>query len=148
MAPEVVAKRPYGTSSDVWSAGVLLYVLLSGRPPFNGPKQVVYDSVIEGRYSINGFQWQNISDCAKDLLVKMLTVDPARRISAQEALTHPWIKDRDRSAPRRHLQETVDEIRKYNSRRKLKSNVLAAVNSSKWLPVTDFGSTYSFLSGD
>ncbi len=53
MAPEVVAKQAYGVGADLWSCGVLMYILLSGRPPFYGPNRTVYDAVIEGRYSVS-----------------------------------------------------------------------------------------------
>lgn len=77
-------------------------------------------------------QWDLISDTAKDLVKKMLTVEPSERITVQEALNHPWIKEREKYAPKRHLSETIDELRKYNSRRKLKGIILAALSSSKW----------------
>lgn len=77
-------------------------------------------------------QWDLISESAKDLVNRMLTVDPSERITVQEALNHPWIKEREKYAPKRHLSETIDELRKYNSRRKLKGIILAALSSSKW----------------
>jgi calcium/calmodulin-dependent serine protein kinase len=77
-------------------------------------------------------QWELISDSAKDLIRKMLTVDPSERVTVQEALNHPWIKEREKYAPKRHLSETIDELRKYNSRRKLKGIILAALSSNKW----------------
>ncbi|MCP9263192.1 Peripheral plasma membrane protein CASK [Dirofilaria immitis] len=132
MAPEVVSNAEYGTKADMWSAGVLLYILLCGRLPFVGSQQRVYESITEGRYSHHGGTWQQISDSAKDLLIRLLTVDPNNRISAEGALNHEWLRERSRFAPRKHLQSTVEQIRRYNTRRKLKSNILSAVNNKKW----------------
>uniref|UniRef100_A0A0R3RLB4 Protein kinase domain-containing protein n=1 Tax=Elaeophora elaphi TaxID=1147741 RepID=A0A0R3RLB4_9BILA len=132
MAPEVVSDAEYGTKADMWSAGVLLYILLCGRLPFVGTRQSVYEGITEGRYSHHGGTWQQISDSAKDLLIRLLTVNPNNRISAESALNHEWLRERSRFAPRRHLQSTVEQIRRYNARRKLKSNILSAVNNKKW----------------
>uniref|UniRef100_A0A914ZN68 Peripheral plasma membrane protein CASK n=1 Tax=Parascaris univalens TaxID=6257 RepID=A0A914ZN68_PARUN len=150
MAPEVVSNQEYGTKVDLWSAGVLLYILLCGRLPFVGSRRKIYESVTEGRYSHHGGTWQSISNSAKDLLIRLLTVDQHKRISAEEALNHEWIRERDHAAPKKHLQSTVDQIRRYNSRRKLKSNILAAVNNEKWLmnSSSPHESLCSVLSGD
>ncbi|VDM27569.1 unnamed protein product [Toxocara canis] len=150
MAPEVVSNVEYGTKADMWSAGVLLYILLCGRLPFVGSRRKIYESITEGRYSHHGGTWQSISNSAKDLLIRLLTVDPHKRISAEEALNHEWIRERDRAAPKKHLQSTVEQIRRYNSRRKLKSNILATVNNEKWLmnSSSPHESTCSVLSGD
>lgn len=148
MAPEVVSNLEYGTKSDMWSVGVLLYVLLCGRLPFSGTKQEIYESITEGRYSHHGGTWQSISNSAKDLLIRLLTVDPQQRISAEEAMEHEWIMERDRIAPKKHLQDTVEQIRRYNTRRKLKSNILASVNNELWTNESSQLSVPSFLSGD
>ncbi|XP_022244339.1 peripheral plasma membrane protein CASK-like isoform X2 [Limulus polyphemus] len=132
MAPEVIQHCLYGKPADVWSCGVLLYVLLSGTLPFLGTKENLYESICQGRLNLAGRPWDHVSDYAKDLVQKMLTVDAKERITVKEALNHLWLKDRDHSAPRIHLQETVEELRKFNARRKLKGAVLAAVSSPKW----------------
>ena len=67
----------------------------------------------------------------------MLTLDPEERITVDEALAHSWIREREYCAPKHHLQETVDELRKFNARRKLKGAVLAAVSSPKWSTIND-----------
>ncbi|KAE9554178.1 hypothetical protein FO519_002599 [Halicephalobus sp. NKZ332] len=149
MAPEVVARDFIGTPADMWSVGVLMYLLLSGRLPFNGPLQHVYDSIIEGKYSLQGSPWNYISDDAKDLLTRLLTVDPEKRLTAAQALRHRWLSDK--SIPRRqHLNETVEAIRGFNSRRKLKSKVIAAVNNPRWnkFPIQSYLSADSMPGGD
>uniref|UniRef100_A0A4W4EUJ5 Peripheral plasma membrane protein CASK n=1 Tax=Electrophorus electricus TaxID=8005 RepID=A0A4W4EUJ5_ELEEL len=132
MAPEVVKREPYGKPVDVWGCGVILFILLSGCLPFYGTKERLFEGVIKGKYKMNPRQWTHISESAKDLVRRMLMLDPAERITVYEALNHPWLKERDRYAYKIHLPETVEQLRKFNARRKLKGAVLAAVSSHKF----------------
>ncbi|KAF7458403.1 calcium-dependent protein kinase CDPK5 [Cryptosporidium felis] len=92
VAPEVL----YGSYSklcDLWSAGVILYILLCGYPPFHGKDNVeILRKVKIGQYSLEHNSWKYVSDSAKDLIRRLLMIDPNKRISAQDALNHPWIK--------------------------------------------------------
>jgi calcium-dependent protein kinase len=95
IAPEVI-KKQYSEKCDLWSIGVLMYILLSGEPPFNDPRadnDAIMKKVEIGKYDIENGVWKQISDPAKDLIKKLLTMDPATRPSAEEALNHPWIAD-------------------------------------------------------
>ncbi|XP_014019965.1 peripheral plasma membrane protein CASK isoform X16 [Salmo salar] len=132
MAPEVVKREPYGKPVDVWGCGVILFILLSGCLPFYGTKERLFEAICRGKYKLNPRQWGHISESAKDLVRRMLMLDPAERITVYEALNHPWLKERDRYAYKIHLLETVEQLRKFNSRRKLKGAVLAAVSSHKF----------------
>ncbi|XP_067266396.1 peripheral plasma membrane protein CASK isoform X6 [Chanodichthys erythropterus] len=133
MAPEVVKREPYGKPVDVWGCGVILFILLSGCLPFYGTKERLFEAIIKGKYKVmNPRQWGHISESAKDLVRRMLMLDPAERITVYEALNHPWLKERDRYAYKIHLPETVEQLRKFNARRKLKGAVLAAVSSHKF----------------
>ncbi|XP_061092494.1 peripheral plasma membrane protein CASK isoform X4 [Conger conger] len=132
MAPEVVKREPYGKPVDVWGCGVILFILLSGCLPFYGTKERLFEAIIKGKYKMNPRQWNHISESAKDLVRRMLMLDPAERITVYEALNHPWLKERDRYAYKIHLPETVEQLRKFNARRKLKGAVLAAVSSHKF----------------
>ncbi|XP_042587468.1 peripheral plasma membrane protein CASK isoform X21 [Cyprinus carpio] len=132
MAPEVVKREPYGKPVDVWGCGVILFILLSGCLPFYGTKERLFEAIIKGKYKMNPRQWGQISESAKDLVRRMLMLDPAERITVYEALNHPWLKERDRYAYKIHLPETVEQLRKFNARRKLKGAVLAAVSSHKF----------------
>lgn len=76
--------------------------------------------------------WDNISEPAKDLIQRMLTTEVNHRITIQEVLNHKWLRDRDKGAARVHLSETIEELKKFNARRKLKESVKAAISSPKW----------------
>ncbi|KAK0044078.1 peripheral plasma membrane protein CASK-like isoform X2 [Biomphalaria pfeifferi] len=131
MAPEVIDRKPYGKPVDMWGCGVLLFILLGGCPPFCGTKERLYDIIVKGNYMMKPKQWDNISLQGKDLVHRLLEKDPEKRITVEQALEHPWIKNK-KDVPRVHLHETVEELKKFNSRRKLKGAIMAAVASPKW----------------
>ncbi|CAI0435494.1 unnamed protein product [Linum tenue] len=92
VAPEVL-RRSYGKEIDVWSAGVILYILLSGFPPFWAETEKgIFDAILETNLDLQSTPWPKISDSAKDLISKMLARDPRKRITAAQALEHPWLK--------------------------------------------------------
>ncbi|XP_074115023.1 peripheral plasma membrane protein CASK isoform X3 [Cotesia typhae] len=132
MAPEVIQRRQYGKPGDVWAAGVLLHVLLTGTLPFLGSGDRLREAICRGRVQMESPIWDYIGEPAKDLIEKMLTVDINHRITIQEVLNHKWLRDRDKGAARIHLSETIEELKKFNSRRKLKESVRKAIDSSKW----------------
>ncbi|XP_078429998.1 calcium-dependent protein kinase 20-like isoform X2 [Wolffia australiana] len=106
MAPEVL-KRNYGPEIDVWSAGVILYILLCGVPPFWAEtEQGVAEAIIRSAVDFKRDPWPMISDNAKDLVRRMLNPDPAKRLTAQEVLDHPWMQNA-KTAPNVPLGETV-----------------------------------------
>lgn len=93
IAPEVL-KKCYNEKCDIWSCGVITYIILSGMPPFNGSSdQEIMKKVSIGKFSFSDPCWSNISDKAKDFITKLLTFDKDKRISAEDALKHPWITD-------------------------------------------------------
>lgn len=91
IAPEVLSGK-YDEKCDLWSIGVILYVMLSGRPPFNGRNdREILSKVQSGRYSLDDDLWDRKSDEAKNLIRSLLEVDPKKRLSASQALASPWI---------------------------------------------------------
>lgn len=99
IAPEVL-NRNYDEKCDIWSCGVILYILLCGYPPFNGPTDVeIMKSVKCGKYTFDDPDWKNISKEAKSLISRMLTYSPSKRVSAKEALEDPWIKSNSYTTP-------------------------------------------------
>ncbi len=92
MAPEVVSHKEYDEKCDVWSAGVILYLLICGRPPFCAPnKEDTMQLIKKGEVPFNNPVWKKVSPDAKNLVLKMLAKSPEHRISAHQARTHPWI---------------------------------------------------------
>ncbi|CAB3399702.1 unnamed protein product [Caenorhabditis bovis] len=131
MAPEVVRKEPVTCASDMWSTGIVLVLLLSGRLPFAGPTIDIYNRIAHGRIDIDSYLLR-ISESAKDLVRRLLAVNPEQRITAKEALCHEWIRDKEHMASRKHMSDVIEQMRRYNDSRKLKSNVLSAINSRKF----------------
>uniref|UniRef100_A0A8D0HD37 calcium/calmodulin-dependent protein kinase n=1 Tax=Sphenodon punctatus TaxID=8508 RepID=A0A8D0HD37_SPHPU len=121
LSPEVLRKDPYGKPVDMWACGVILYILLVGYPPFwDEDQHRLYQQIKAGAYDFPSPEWDTVTPEAKDLINKMLTINPAKRITASEALKHPWIFQRSTVASMMHRQETVDCLKKFNARRKLK----------------------------
>jgi calcium-dependent protein kinase len=90
-----VLRRSYDEKCDVWSCGVIMYILLCGYPPFNGPSdKVIFQRVLEGKFSFAEEDWGAISKGAKDMIKSMLTHDSANRISAEYCLKSEWFNDK------------------------------------------------------
>ncbi|GAB2221584.1 hypothetical protein Drorol1_Dr00012769 [Drosera rotundifolia] len=124
MAPEVL-KRNYGPEVDVWSAGVILYILLCGIPPFWAEtEQGVAQSIIRSVVDFRREPWPKVSDNAKDLVKKMLNPDPKRRLTAEEVLDHPWLQN-IKKAPNVPLGEAVKaRLLQFSIMNKLKKRAL------------------------
>jgi len=95
MAPEILKKSGYGEKCDLWSMGVIVFILLMGYQPFLDNDQGSVDVLIKsGKYHKEENQWARLSENAKDFISKLLCVDAKDRLSATEALRHPWIENR------------------------------------------------------
>uniref|UniRef100_A0A8C1NTQ9 calcium/calmodulin-dependent protein kinase n=1 Tax=Cyprinus carpio TaxID=7962 RepID=A0A8C1NTQ9_CYPCA len=131
LSPEVLRKDPYGKAVDLWACGVILYILLVGYPPFwDEDQHRLYQQIKAGAYDFPSPEWDTVTPEAKDLINKMLTINPSKRITAAEALKHPWISHRSTVASCMHRQETVECLKKFNARRKLKVSLYKVVRSS------------------
>ena len=93
MAPEVITLRQYGPEADVFGAGVILYILLSGYPPFQGQgEKDILRLTARGQYSMAMPEWNNVSESAKMLVHGMLHVNPAQRWTVDDILDYPWLQ--------------------------------------------------------
>uniref|UniRef100_A0A4W5MCR9 calcium/calmodulin-dependent protein kinase n=1 Tax=Hucho hucho TaxID=62062 RepID=A0A4W5MCR9_9TELE len=132
LSPEVLRKDPYGKPVDMWACGVILYILLVGYPPFwDEDQHRLYQQIKAGAYDFPSPEWDTVTPEAKDLINKMLTINPVKRVTATDALKHPWICQRSTVASMMHRQETVECLRKFNARRKLKGAILTTMLATR-----------------
>ncbi|XP_068940659.1 serine/threonine-protein kinase DCLK3 [Petaurus breviceps papuanus] len=109
VAPEILSEKGYGLEVDMWAAGVILYILLCGFPPFRSQErdqEELFAIIQQGHFDFLSPYWDNISEAAKDLVRQLLVVDPKKRYTAHQVLEHPWIKATGKASPVR-LQAQV-----------------------------------------
>jgi calcium-dependent protein kinase len=131
IAPEVI-KKNYNEKCDLWSCGVIMYILLSGEPPFNDPKadnEAIMKKVEKGKYDITKGVWKTASKEAKDLVKKLLTYKPDDRISAEDALKHPWLKDFKVEVDSTAANNALSNLKGFRSGQKLKTATAAYIGS-------------------
>ncbi|XP_016487584.2 calcium-dependent protein kinase 17-like isoform X2 [Nicotiana tabacum] len=126
IAPEVL-KRRYGPEVDIWSIGVMLYILLCGVPPFWAESENgIFNAILRGHVDFSSDPWPSISSGAKDLVRKMLNSDPSQRLTALQVLNHPWIKE-DGEAPDTPLDNAVlNKLKNFRAMNKFKKVALRA----------------------
>jgi len=128
VAPQVLAGK-YGQMSDMWSVGVIMYVMLCGYPPFYGETDAdVLTKVRLGNFSFKASDWKNISEDAKNLICNLLKMNPRNRYTAEQTLNHEWIKSKAPQSKQLTLPANlVDELRGSCSHNKLKKAALAII---------------------
>mmetsp|Transcript_11236 Transcript_11236/g.38336 ORF Transcript_11236/g.38336 Transcript_11236/m.38336 type:complete len:261 (+) Transcript_11236:263-1045(+) len=137
VAPEVLEQRGYGPEVDLWSIGVILYILLCGFPPFyDENNSVLFSQIKKGDYSFPSPYWDDISSEAKDLVKKLLQVNPAKRLKSEEIVEHPWISSRHSNSSSALLLQQ-EQLKKYVARGRFKRaiNTVVATNRIKALTV-------------
>mmetsp|Transcript_1485 Transcript_1485/g.2443 ORF Transcript_1485/g.2443 Transcript_1485/m.2443 type:complete len:292 (-) Transcript_1485:308-1183(-) len=132
VAPEILRGDKYGEEVDIWSMGVICYVLLAGYPPFYDEDQKrLFKKIKEGRYHFHEDYWGNTSAEAINLIQMMLCVDQRKRWTAEQLLKHPWITEGDEELANRDLSNSITVMRKFNARRRLKSAADAVILANR-----------------
>ncbi|XP_072962091.1 calcium-dependent protein kinase 29-like [Typha angustifolia] len=130
VAPEVL-KKNYGTEIDVWSAGVILYILLCGVPPFWAETDKgIFDAILQGDIDFKSKPWPSISEGAKDLIRKMLTQNPKERITAAQALEHPWLRKDGEASDKPIDSAVLVRMKQFSAMNKLKKLALQVIAES------------------
>lgn len=140
VAPEILEGVPYDTKADMWSLGVIMYILLGGYPPFIEQNQRdLFRKIRKGQYEFHEEYWGQVSSDAKELIASLLTVSPARRLSGSEALLNKWIMGDDAKLAGKDLGKNLQEFKRFNARRKFKGAVKAVMASNK---ITSLGENF------
>ncbi|XP_069487359.1 serine/threonine-protein kinase DCLK2 isoform X2 [Ambystoma mexicanum] len=130
VAPEIIAETGYGLKVDIWAAGVITYILLCGFPPFrseNNLQEDLFDQILVGKLEFPSPYWDNITDCAKELIGQMLQVNVEARYTAGQILTHPWVSD-DASQENNLQVEVTGKLRQHFNSLPKQNNTTAAVS--------------------
>lgn len=127
-APEVLLGKPYSKAVDMWSVGVITYILLCGFEPFYDDRgdTAIYKKILRADYAFISPWWDDISLSAQDFISKLLVTDPNKRLSANQAMSHPWVREENSAAKTKHIPTTLEKMQEFNAKRKLKA-VTAAV---------------------
>ncbi|XP_077573719.1 calcium/calmodulin-dependent protein kinase type IV-like [Stigmatopora nigra] len=130
-APEILRGNAYGPEVDMWSVGVILYILLCGFEPFFDARgdQYMYTRILNGDYEFVSPWWDEVSLNAKDLVSKLIVLDPAKRLSVRQALRHPWVLGK--AARFSHMDTAHRKLQEFNARRKLKAAMKAVVATGR-----------------
>lgn len=132
VAPEILEGHLYDTKADMWSIGVILYILLGGYPPFiENDQRKLFRKIRKGDYEFHDEYWGAISKEAKTLIGSLLTVKPSNRLSAWEALQNSWITEDEDKLAGRDLGANLSEFKKFNAKRKFKAAVKSVVAVNK-----------------
>ncbi|KAI6214109.1 Protein kinase domain-containing protein [Aphelenchoides besseyi] len=138
VAPEVLQQKPYGKAVDVWSIGVIAYILLCGYPPFYDENDAnLFAQIIKGEYEFDSPYWDEISDSAKDFISHLMCCDPERRYSCEQALAHPWISGNTAGTKDIH-NSVATHLKRSMAKRKWRKafNATAAIRQLQMLRLT------------
>ena len=132
-------RQPYDQQSDMWSVGCIVFLLLSGNLPFMGRSQKeLFRKIVAGKFEFDEDDWCDVSEDAKDLVNKMLVLDPDMRLNASEALRHKWLKLDSAELKMNALAGTSQRLKTFNARMKLRSAMIAvdwvsSLKRNSWL---------------
>jgi calcium/calmodulin-dependent protein kinase I len=132
VAPEILRGDRYQAEVDIWSMGVICYVLLAGYPPFYDEDQKkLFKKIKEGRYHFHEDYWSNTSKEAINMIQNMLCVDQKKRWTAEQLLEHPWIKMGDETLQAKDLTGSINVMKKFNARRRLRAAADAVIMANR-----------------
>mmetsp|Transcript_3851 Transcript_3851/g.5223 ORF Transcript_3851/g.5223 Transcript_3851/m.5223 type:complete len:265 (-) Transcript_3851:359-1153(-) len=141
VAPEILENYDYGLGVDMWSVGVILYTLLAGYPPFlENDQKELYKKIKNGDFEFHATYWYDIDESPKNLIRRMLTVDPKHRITVDGALSHPFFGD-DTSQDGQMLMQSLENLRRFNGRRKFRAAIHALIVTNRLERLTDLSNT-------
>jgi serine/threonine protein kinase len=126
VAPEILVGKPYDTQADMWSVGCLIFMLIGGYPPFQDEThRGLFRKIRGSNFTFHKTYWKNVSTDAKQLISNLLTVDPFLRLDADQSISAPWCKQKDKNLSTRDLSGSISELKKFNARRTFRSAVKA-----------------------
>lgn len=132
VAPEILEGKPYDTQADMWSLGVIVYILLGGYPPFIEQNQrELFRKIRKGQYEFHEEYWGQVSEDAKNLIRKLLTVSPTQRYDAEAAMRNGWIGADASKLEAQNLGVNLEQFKKFNAKRKFKAAVKTVVAANK-----------------
>lgn len=136
VAPEILLRSPYDQQADMWSVGVIIYLLLSGDLPFMGRSQrELFRAIVVGKYDFPDEMWGDVSEHAKELIKGLLVTDPSKRLTAKQAMASRWMRDRGDLLRQHSLMMSQRRIKTFNARMKLRSamiNIRFLSSTSVW----------------
>ena len=145
VAPEILEGTAYDERADMWSVGVILYILLGGYPPFiESTQRDLFRKIRKGEYEFHEEYWGTVSQDAKTLISSLLTVSASARLTAKGALENAWILGDDTKLASRDLGANLDKLRNFNAKRKFR----AAVSTVMAVQKLNFMGKEFFVSGD
>jgi len=125
VAPEVLMRSPYDQQSDMWSCGVIIFLLLGGDLPFMGRSQKeLFRNIVMGQYEFQEDGWAHVSDEAKELVKELLVTDPTQRLTSREAMSSTWMRQRGNMLAKNNLQFTSQRLKGFNARMKLRASMI------------------------
>jgi calcium/calmodulin-dependent protein kinase (CaM kinase) II/calcium/calmodulin-dependent protein kinase I len=133
VAPEILEGQLYDTQADLWSLGTITYILLGGYPPFIEQNQrELFKKIRKGQYEFHEEYWGQVSKEAKEFISTLLTVDPTKRLTADECLKHKWINRDAAALASNDLGVNLDQFKKFNAKRKFKAAVKTVMATNKF----------------
>mmetsp|Transcript_20689 Transcript_20689/g.34816 ORF Transcript_20689/g.34816 Transcript_20689/m.34816 type:complete len:388 (+) Transcript_20689:161-1324(+) len=138
VAPEILSTQRYGKSVDMWSIGVITYILLGGYPPFHDDNQkALFKKIKNAEYEFHEEYWSEVSEEAKDLIRHLLKINPVERYTAEEALNHPWMLREGDELALRTLDTSLSQFKKFHATRKFKAAAKAIIATQRMSKIMD-----------